>query len=69
VEPDHVVYVIGDFIVTENFNDFVKILNKLNGKIHLLLGNHDNLLRNIKINLPNKLIIYNEILPITLSNG
>lgn len=69
VEPDHIVYMLGDFIVAENFNEFIKILNKLNGKIHLLLGNHDTLLKNIKVNLPNKLVIYNDILPLTLNNG
>lgn len=42
VGPDDEVYYLGDFMYKMNPNTFVNhVLNKLNGKIYLLIGNHD----------------------------
>lgn len=42
VKPDDEVYYLGDFMYKMNPNVFVSnILNNLNGKIYLLIGNHD----------------------------
>ncbi len=69
VEPHHTVYMLGDFIIAQNLESVIKILNKLNGKIKLILGNHDIILYNKKISLPKKISVYNEILTTTLRNG
>lgn len=37
---DHV-YVLGDFLWKAGSDEWIRILNKLNGNIHLILGNHD----------------------------
>ena len=37
---DHV-YVLGDFLWKAESNEWIRILNKLKGNIHLILGNHD----------------------------
>lgn len=37
---DHV-YVLGDFLWKVGSDEWIRILNKLNGNIHLILGNHD----------------------------
>jgi len=60
---------LGDFIIAQNLESVIKILNKLNGKIKLILGNHDIILYNKKISLPKKISVYNEILTTTLRNG
>ena len=42
VGEDDEVYYLGDFMYKMNPNTFVNhILNKLNGKIYLIIGNHD----------------------------
>lgn len=42
IEKDDEVYYVGDFMFKMNTRDFINdILNKLNGKIYLLVGNHD----------------------------
>ena len=38
VDKDDIVYHLGDFILGDNISDFI---NKLNGKIYLVRGNHD----------------------------
>ena len=35
------VYVLGDFIWSAKSDDWLDIVDKLNGRIHLILGNHD----------------------------
>lgn len=40
VPKDGVVFVLGDFIHSGNIELVKKILNRLNGTIHLILGNH-----------------------------
>lgn len=37
---DHV-YVLGDFLWKAGSDEWIRILNKLNGNIHLIQGNHD----------------------------
>ena len=39
VSKNDIVWVLGDIVSLEHFN--TKLLNKLNGKIYLVLGNHD----------------------------
>ena len=39
VPKDGIVFHLGDFAFGGNWND---IINRLNGKIHLIIGNHDN---------------------------
>lgn len=39
VPKDGIVFHLGDFALGGNWND---IINRLNGKIHLIVGNHDN---------------------------
>lgn len=41
VTPDDTVYHLGDFILNQK-DKAKEILDRLNGKIHLILGNHDN---------------------------
>ena len=42
IQPDDEVYYLGDFMYKMNPNTFVNhVLNKLNGKIYLIIGNHD----------------------------
>lgn len=51
VQPNDKVYYLGDFMYKMNPNKFVReILDNLNGKIYLLLGNHDE--RHIKKYIP-----------------
>lgn len=40
VQPDDVVYVLGDIILNDNESG-LKLLKSLKGKIHIILGNHD----------------------------
>lgn len=40
VRPDDTVYHLGDFAFYKK-GDYTKILSKLNGNIHLVIGNHD----------------------------
>jgi len=40
VGPDNIVFHLGDFCLG-NFGKWNRILDRLNGKIHLILGNHD----------------------------
>lgn len=41
IKKNDIVYMLGDFFLSDNL-DFVKqTLSKLNGKIHLIIGNHD----------------------------
>ena len=37
---DHV-YILRDFLWKAESNEWIRILNKLKGNIHLILGNHD----------------------------
>lgn len=43
VPPDGVVYHLGDFGSRCSFDYLSNIRKKLNGKVHLILGNHDNI--------------------------
>lgn len=40
VQPDDDLYILGDIMLNDNENG-INNLNKLNGKIHIILGNHD----------------------------
>lgn len=35
-------YILGDFMFSRDIRDYRKMLKRLNGKIHIVLGNHDN---------------------------
>ena len=41
VGNDDDIYVLGDFFLGTDFNCIQEVLNKLNGRIHLVTGNHD----------------------------
>ncbi len=41
VRPGDVVYHLGDFAFTKDVKAYVKLLDRLNGQIHLVKGNHD----------------------------
>ena len=41
VGDDDDIYVLGDFFLGTDFNYIQEVLNKLNGRIHLVTGNHD----------------------------
>lgn len=41
VGNDDDIYVLGDFFLGTDFNYIQEVLNKLNGRIHLVTGNHD----------------------------
>lgn len=41
VGNDDNIYVLGDFFLGTDFNYIQEVLNKLNGRIHLVTGNHD----------------------------
>lgn len=41
VDNDDDIYVLGDFFLGTDFNYIQEVLNKLNGRIHLVTGNHD----------------------------
>lgn len=45
VGPNDEVYNLGDLSFHRNFNATIEILKQLNGRHHLILGNHDQLLR------------------------
>jgi len=42
-EEEDIIYVIGDFTMTHDEKHIAKLLEKLNGEKHLILGNHDRL--------------------------
>lgn len=46
------VYVVGDFFLGKDTDYIIDTINKLNGKIHLILGNHDT---NYKVGIYNTL--------------
>ncbi len=41
ISPDDTVYMLGDFFLGKDIDYVKNTLNKLNGKIHLIIGNHD----------------------------
>lgn len=41
VEPEDTVWHLGDFYLGDNWKEIQTILSKLNGKHHLVIGNHD----------------------------
>lgn len=41
VGNDDDIYVLGDFFLGTDFNYIQEVINKLNGRIHLVTGNHD----------------------------
>lgn len=44
VKPNDIVYVLGDFVWnTTKTNEYAKILDRLNGNIVLIVGNHDDM--------------------------
>lgn len=46
VKPDDIVYNLGDVIMGNNpLSHLPKIMSRLNGKIHLIYGNHDRVIR------------------------
>ena len=49
VGNDDDIYVLGDFFLGTDFNYIQEVLNKLNGRIHLVTGNHDT---------PSKITVY-----------
>ncbi|STZ64268.1 Predicted phosphoesterase or phosphohydrolase [Moraxella lacunata] len=44
VKPDDIVYNLGDVSFSHHLNEIEVVLKELNGKHHLILGNHDNLI-------------------------
>ncbi len=42
VKPNDTIYHLGDFCFM-NLNDYTNLMKRLNGNIHLILGNHDNI--------------------------
>jgi calcineurin-like phosphoesterase family protein len=44
VPPNGTVYHLGDFSFAENDEDIKKVVKKLHGRIHLILGNHDTII-------------------------
>jgi calcineurin-like phosphoesterase family protein len=57
IQPNDVVYHLGDFAFA-SFNSLNEILNSLNGKIHITLGNHDQLIKKHKNTLLNNKKIF-----------
>jgi calcineurin-like phosphoesterase family protein len=41
VKPNDVVFYLGDLSFERKFDDTLDLINQLNGKIHFILGNHD----------------------------
>ena len=41
VKPDDDIYVLGDFFLGRNYDYIENVLNRLPGKIHVIIGNHD----------------------------
>ncbi len=41
VPNDGIVFLLGDFAFTQDYNKISDIVYQLNGKIHLIMGNHD----------------------------
>lgn len=48
ITPDDVVYNLGDVSFSHDLKEIEKVLSRLNGKHHLILGNHDNLIKRHK---------------------
>lgn len=45
VKPDDVVWYLGDLIFTREWQDVLDLLDELNGQKHIIIGNHDHLIR------------------------
>ncbi|MDR0815141.1 MAG: metallophosphoesterase family protein [Bacteroidales bacterium] len=54
VNPADTVYHLGDFALGTNMEAIENLIKRLNGKIHLILGNHDT---------PRKVKLYAQLLP------
>ena len=48
VRPDDVVYNLGDVSFAKDKKDIISVLERLNGEHHLILGNHDTLIKQHK---------------------
>ena len=53
VQPEDTVYHLGDFTMGGKYGTLLRILGKLNGKIHLIKGNHDKPMRQLAHNFEN----------------
>ena len=62
INDDDIVYVVGDFIISRNKRFIIDTMLSLKGKIYLILGNHDRILKGYSgRNINNKIFIYNDI--------
>ena len=61
VSPNDLVYVLGDMFWNYNSKQIKEILSQLNGKKHLILGNHDRVIHNEKSNCWEEIIPYKEL--------
>lgn len=61
VNPDDVVYVLGDVFWNQNSNQIKSFMNKLNGQKSLILGNHDRLTPNEKSDSWLEMVSYKEL--------
>jgi calcineurin-like phosphoesterase family protein len=48
VKPQDEVFLLGDVFYRISYKDALNIREKLNGKIHLILGNHDKIAKNMR---------------------
>lgn len=49
VQMHDIVYHLGDFIFTKNYEQMADIVSQLNGEIHLVVGNHDSTKKLMKL--------------------
>lgn len=49
IKKDNDVYYLGDFFITNKANKMIDVLSRLNGNIHLIKGNHDNIILKKKL--------------------
>jgi calcineurin-like phosphoesterase family protein len=66
VKKTDTVFVVGDFILSNNFNEVKSILDSLNGDIILIKGDHDYSSTDI---YPNRFIKIEDIFSLNLSNA
>lgn len=67
VSPGDIVFTLGDLFWFENTRDIVKILNKLNGEIHIVPGNHDTEHMFSRVNDP-RITVHDSVVTVYLRN-
>ena len=68
VKPEDDIWHLGDFFFTKEKQEAIDILNKLNGRKHLIWGNHDKQLKEIVKSNPNIVSSYQDYKELKYNN-